>query len=171
MIELKRLSPGDGRDVYELLQQIPPEENGFENSACGMNESQFKDWLLRQDRMARGEGIDPWMVPQTTYWLYADGVPVAIGKLRHRLTKRLQESGGHIGYAVRPGYRGLGYGKKLLAALLVEAAGLGIDRALLTVRQDNLPSVAVAKHNGGRIEKCENGRYWIWVACAGGEDG
>lgn len=28
MIELQRLSPGDGIEIYDLLQSIPREENG-----------------------------------------------------------------------------------------------------------------------------------------------
>ena len=36
MIELKKLSAEDGRDIYELLQEIPKEENGFGNNANGM---------------------------------------------------------------------------------------------------------------------------------------
>ncbi len=39
-----------------------------------------------------------------------DGIPVAFGSLRHRLTTPCGEAGGHIGYAVT-GYQMGGYGK------------------------------------------------------------
>ena len=41
MTELRKLSANDGRDVYDLLQEIPKEENGFGNNANGMTYDQF----------------------------------------------------------------------------------------------------------------------------------
>ena len=84
---LKKLSPDDGQDVYNMLQQIPAEENGFVNPAHGMEYIAFQTWLTNCDLNSKKTGLeDGWRVPASIFWLYVDGKPVGIGKLRHFLT-------------------------------------------------------------------------------------
>lgn len=169
MLELKKLSPEDGADVYELLQQIPREENGLHNNANGMSFQEYREWLKKQDKLSRQEGVaDGGKVPSTTFWLYADGVPVGFGKLRHTLTEALRREGGHIGYGVAPQYRGKGYGKALLRLLLEKARELGIEKALVTVRANNAASRAVALANGGVVTEKTHERVWIWIDTGAG---
>lgn len=110
-------------------------------------------------------GLADWMVPSTTYWLYVDGLPVGIGKLRHYLTDKLREEGGHCGYAIRPSCRSKGYGKLLLNLLIKKARSLGIERLLLTIQNHNIPSIKVALFNGGVIERVNEQRHYIWLEC------
>ncbi len=167
MVELRRLSPEDGEDVYGMLQAIPAEENGFVNSANGLSYEEYRRWLEKADAESRATGLtDGWKVPQTTYWLYADGVPVGMGKVRRFLTDALREHGGHIGYAVRPGFRGMGYGTELLRLLLCEAGGMGIRRALVTIDPSNGASRAVARANGGVEEPVSGERVRVWLDTA-----
>lgn len=147
--ELRQLTTNDGREIYNMLQQIPASENGFVNTAHGLAFPDFWKWLKRQDEMSRGQGLEPWMVPQTTYWLYVNDRPVGYGKVRHHLTEDLRNGAGHIGYAVAPLERNKGYGKTLLRLLLHRAKGLGIEVALLSVEKDNLPSLQVVEENHG----------------------
>lgn len=164
MLELKKLSVHDGADVYAMLQEIPKEENGFFNGANGLSFNEFAGWLKKQNDLSEQEGLaDGWKVPSTTYWLYADGIPVGFGKLRHSLTEALRREGGHIGYAVAPQYRGKGCGRELLRLLLGKAAEMGIDRALVTVYPDNAASLAVALANGGVITDRTDERVYIWI--------
>lgn len=93
--ELRKLSIDDGRDVYEMLQDIGKAENGFTNRVNVMSFEEYQRWLIRSDKSARS----------TLYWLYVDGKPVGIGKLRYFLTDRLRVEGGHIRYAIRPSAR------------------------------------------------------------------
>jgi len=160
--ELKKLSPEDGIEVYNMLQEIPKDENGYMNGVNGCNYEEFKLWLQRNNDIANGVGLEDWMVSQTTYWLYIDGMPVGTGKLRHRLTEKLMEDGGHIGYAISPSYRNRGYGKILLKLLINEAMKIGIDRILITVQNHNTASIQVAIANGGIIEKANETRHYIW---------
>ncbi len=53
MIELKRRSPDDGMDIYNLLQQIPREENGLQNRANGLSFDEFKQWLIQKQQQCR----------------------------------------------------------------------------------------------------------------------
>ena len=162
-LELRALTANDGMDVYEMLQEIPKDENGFMNGANGLTPAEYIQWLARAAEVARGEGLEDWMVPQSTYWLYADGRPVGVGKVRHRLTEKLLADGGHIGYAIRPDSRGMGYGKAQLKQLLAEAKKLGIGKILLTIRNYNTPSLKVALTCGGVIEKVTEEKHYIWI--------
>ena len=149
--ELRMLSVDDGRDVYDMLQAIGKNENGFMNAVNGMTFDEYRAWLVRSDEDAKMTGIvDGWKVPQSTFWLYADGRPVGTGKIRHFLTDA---------------ERNRGYGKILLGELLKEAKKLGIDRALITVKVGNDASLKVALANGGAIERTNEVRHYIWIDC------
>jgi len=167
IFELKPLSVSNGRDVYDMLQEIPASENGYANSLHGKTFEEYRAALVRMEAAARETKIiDGWKVPQSTYWLYVDGYPVGQGRIRHFLTDALREAGGHIGYAIRPGMRGRGYGKILLSKLIGEARRIGIDRALVTVHNDNTPSVRTALSCGGSIERVSDIRHYIWIDCS-----
>ena len=164
MLELKKLSLQDGADIYQMLQEIPREENGLMNGANGLSQAEYRKWLEKQDKLSAQDGIiDGWKVPSTVYWLYADGVPVGFGKVRHCLTDALLREGGSMGYAIAPRFRGKGYGKALLCLLLEKAREMGIEKALLTIRLDNPASQAVALSNGGVISDRNDKRVYIWI--------
>ena len=164
-IELKKLSLDDGLEIYDMLQEIPRDENGFVNGCNGRTYEEFKKWLVKSDNIANGVGLENWMVPQSTYWIYVDGTPVGFGKLRHYLTEKLKVEGGHIGYAIRPTCRNRGYGKFLLKLLLEKAKDMGIEKVLITVHNDNTSSIKVALANGGKVEKVTSERHLIWIDC------
>lgn len=164
MIELKKLSPDDGMDVYAMLQEIPKEENGLVNSGNGLSFAEYKDWLKKKCAESEQTGlVDGWKVPSTTYWLYVDGKPAGFGAVRHFLTDALRKAGGNIGYGIAPRHRGKGYGKKLLGLLLEEARRMGMDRALVTIRLDNGASKAVALANGGVVTEQTDERILVWI--------
>ncbi len=164
MTELRRLSVNDGRDVYAMLQTMPGEENGLVNSANGLTYDEYREWLIKKQKDSEQEGlVDGWKVPSTTFWLYVEGVPVGFGVVRHFLTDALRKAGGNIGYGIAPEYRGRGYGKELLRLMLEKAHELGIDRALITIHLDNLPSQGVAKANGGILFDRNDERVYFWV--------
>ena len=164
MLELKRLSVDDGLDIYTMLQEIPAEENGLINKANGLTFDEYKEWLIVKQRDSEQEGIvDGWKVPSTTFWLYADGIPVGFGSVSHCLTETLRKAGGNIGYGIAPAFRGKGYGKELLRLLLNEAKEMGIDKVLVTILLDNIASQAVAIANGGVVTERTDERVFIWI--------
>ena len=87
-IVLRQLSPEDGVDVYEMLQRMPEEEHHFSNPVCQMSFGRYREWLREQDGWSRGEGLPAGYVPQTLFWLYVDGAPAGMGKIRHELNLR-----------------------------------------------------------------------------------
>ena len=165
MIELKKLSINDGLDVYNMLQDIPLDENGYHNSANGITYEEYKEWLVKKEKDANQIGIiDGWRVPQTTFVLYVEGVPVGYGSIRHFLTDALREVGGHIGYCISPLYRKKGYGKEILKRLIIEARAMGIKDILVTTNLDNYASQKVIIANGGKeIDRStEHIHFWIY---------
>ena len=164
VVELKKLSPEDGRDIYDMLQTMPKDENGLINNANGLTYDEYKEWLVKKQLESEQMGlVDGWKVPSTTYWLYVNGVPVGFGNVRSFLTEALKKAGGNIGYGIAPAYRRKGYGNEILRLLLQKAHEAGIDKALLTIRSDNLPSRAAAMANGGVITEETDERIWVWI--------
>jgi len=112
------------------------------------------------------------MVPDTELW-WVDGDEF-LGRIavRHRLTPALLERGGHIGYDVRPSARRRGHATAMLREALIVAAGLDIERALITCHVTNLGSRRVIELNGGVLEDDRNGvlRYWAPTPPLSGSD-
>jgi predicted acetyltransferase len=102
-------------------------------------------------------------VPSTTLW-WTDG-PEYLGRLsiRHRLTERLREIGGHIGYDVRPTARRRGHAMSMLATALPVARSMGIDRVLITCDAGNVGSRKVIEANGGVLEDERHGKLRFWA--------
>jgi len=164
-IELRKLSKKDGRDIYDMLQEIGPEENGFVNSGFNIAYENFNEYLDRNINHSNGIGLDEKYVPQSIYWLIVNDKPVGFGKLRHYLNDNLRNKGGHIGYSVRPSERGKGYGNLILKEILKEAEKININEVLLTCDDTNIPSRKVIENNNGVLESAENGecKYWIKI--------
>lgn len=147
-----------------MLQEIPADENAFTNTAHGKSRAEFREWLRKRVAFSRGEGLESWMVPETYYWLFVDGVPVGLAKLRHRLTEALREAGGHIGYCIRPSQRGRRYGNLILKLLVGKAREMGLDKVLLTCKAHNDASRGTIEANGGVLERRTDKELYYWIA-------
>ncbi|WP_269053409.1 GNAT family N-acetyltransferase [Sporosarcina sp. G11-34] len=163
MIEIRELTIKDGTDVFEMIQDIGVGENGFANSLHSDSFPLFQEKLLRNYEMSEALNLEPQYVPQTIYWLYANGKPVGYGKLRHYLSQNLLQHGGHIGYVISPINRGKGYAKKLLKELLQKAKEKGIDRVLLTCDVSNMASRKVIESNNGQLKEMKNDSCFYWI--------
>lgn len=160
-MELRQLTPDDGRDVYEMLQRIGENENEFKNNAYGLTFDEFKAWLTEQDNWSRGEALPDGYVAQTIFWLYDNGVPVGIGKIRHALNENSRRIGGNIGYAIDPLHRGKGYATQLLHKLVAKADDIGVGEKLLSVEKYNPASKRVIEKNGGKLVR-DNEERWFF---------
>lgn len=153
----------DGDDVLDMLHEIGPGEHGFGNGGYRLSAEEFPAWIRSRIDMEQGINLDPRKVPMTTFWMRKDGHPIGISKLRHRLNDALLQSGGHIGFCIRPSERGKGYARELLDMTIRRAWGMGIDRVLLTCDADNERSWRTIERCGGRLEDIGTSerRYWI----------
>ena len=80
----------------------------------------------------------------------------------------LEKRGGHIGYGIRPEFRGRGYATKILADSLELLRAMGVGKVLVTCDDSNLASAKVIEKCGGVLEniiETEDGervrRYWL----------
>ena len=108
-------------------------------------------------------------VPSSTYWLVTtDKLVVGAVNIRHRLNEGLINTGGHIGYGIRPSERQKGYATQLLKQSMPKVRELGIGKALVVCDATNIGSEKTIRKNGGiedTIYTEENGnvikRFWI----------
>ncbi|ARQ72487.1 GNAT family N-acetyltransferase [Streptomyces marincola] len=105
----------------------------------------------------------PGFVRSTTLWYVAGDTFIGRLSIRHRLTQRLLDWGGIIGYDVRPSARRRGHATAMLRESLPLARGLGHDPVLVTCDHDNVASRKVIEACGGVFEdrRGEKLRYWI----------
>ncbi|MEH7112980.1 GNAT family N-acetyltransferase [Neobacillus niacini] len=98
----------------------------------------------------QGINLPKGWVPDSTFWLInQDKRILGVVKIRHQLTEFLLNSGGHIGYGIRPSERRKGYATKLLSLSLEKAKELGIKKALVVCDEDNTGSFKTIINNGG----------------------
>ena len=70
-LKIQKLSIDDGMAVYEMLQEMPADENGFINPVSGMTYEEYRKWLKKSVKSSEQVGVvDGWKVPQTIFWLY-----------------------------------------------------------------------------------------------------
>ena len=125
---------------------------------------------LRADALPETPRADDW-VPCTTLWWVDGGTYLGRLSIRRELKGWLADYGGHIGYDVRPSARRRGHATAMLRAALPVAAGLGIDRALLSCDQDNVASRRVIEANGGVPDGMRMGKLRFWVPTPLAESG
>ncbi len=133
-------------------------------------------WLKQQEEYKHIEDSRDDLVNQTTY-IFVDENNYVYGacNIRHRLKGMLINHGGNVGYCIRPSKRNLGYGTKMLKAILDKCMELGLSRVLITARVENDASNKLIVRCGGVYENDYTDvdsnitykRYWIDL---GGED-
>ncbi|MBW7455673.1 GNAT family N-acetyltransferase [Paenibacillus sepulcri] len=147
---------GSGEDMVPWVIERDP--SNFEAYVAFLYAEDSEDKLTRES----------W-VPHSTYWLIneADKLVGAVN-IRHRLNQKLSESGGNIGYGIRPSERRKGYAGALLAKSLIRTRELGLNRVLVVCDQGNIGSEKTILKNGGIFESEfteANGniirRFWI----------
>lgn len=161
MLDFRKLSVLDGKDVYQMLQTIGENENAFTNPVNGMSYDGFKQWLTQQYDWSIEKNLPEGYVGQTIFWLYDNGKPVGIGKIRHALNEHSRQIGGNIGYAISSMYRGKGYGTIILKLLLEKSKEMNVTEKLLTVEKINPASKRVIEKNGGKLIG-ENEERWFF---------
>ena len=100
-LRLIKLSDQPDAGIYNMLQEIPPFENGFVNPMHGKPFGEFRGWLQSCKADAEQKGLlDGWKVPESTYWLYDGDRPVGYGKIRRLGAAAV--SGVHKGFSKAP---------------------------------------------------------------------
>ena len=127
----------------------------------------WEAYLERLASLQNGENVPASWVPSTFLVAEVDGQIVGRVSIRHQLNEYLETRGGHIGYGVRPAFRGRGHATEILERALKIAKSLGVYRVLVTCNDANVASSKVIERAGGVLENIiEEGdekirRYWI----------
>ncbi len=164
MEKLYLLKTGDG-DVqveYSLISTLRS-ENGFENPNFGRSLEEYQNEVLpRLDEEARGINLKEGRVPQTCFILYADETPVGLFKVRHYVNDYQRHHSGHIGFGIKPEFRGKGYGKegcRLAIEKLKEMPDFHDEVIIMSCSITNQASLKVQRANGATIVEEGNGQY------------
>ena len=133
----------------------------------GMAFSRYLEVLAEQ---ARGVNLPRNYVPSTFLFAFVGNRIVGRVSIRHSLNASLERVAGHIGYAVVPAFRRLGYATAILRlSVQIAREKFGIRRILVTCDDDNIGSIRTIEKNGGILDNVITGpdldkpkrRYWI----------
>lgn len=157
-------------DILQYKQEfIDHQEQSIDGSSGLQTMGDICKWLDKVQKCADGRTVFDGLVPSSVYLVYNEqNELIGMVDIRHYLNEQLFQSGGHIGYSVRPSKRRQGYATDILArALKICAQQLNINNVLLTCNAGNVASQKVILANGGILESsCSNEntqklRYWI----------
>lgn len=170
--ELKLVKPtAELQDAYlEMLEDWKQSGEKMVPWVLYEDPSDFEAMVKVVNGYSQGIGVKETFVPSSTYWLVEEDTKlIGVVNIRHFLNESLKNSGGHIGYGIRPNQRRKGYATRMLALALDIARELGINKALITCDKENLGSAGTIRNNGGVLdsEGVEDGkvfqRYWIEI--------
>jgi len=147
-VVLTLMAPGRDEEFAEMLEEFRAAgENHAYTGDMAIAWQGYSEYYALLSRMKVGGYPRPDTVPMDSYFIEADGQILGEIFIRHRLSPRLEQRGGHVGYKVRPSCRNQGVASAALRLALKKLAALGIERALVTCREANAASARV-------IEKC-----------------
>lgn len=164
---LRPLNIDDKTQAMQAHQELALDDFTFLLDSFDENES-WAIFIEQVNSATRDQDLPVGRVPATFLVAEVDGQIVGRVSIRHRLNEYLQQRGGHIGYGIRPEFRGRGFATEILLGALEIASTLGIEKALLTCDDANVASSRVIEKCGGILEnivELDNGvklrRYWV----------
>ncbi len=158
-------------DAKAYFQECFLTDKGTVHGSGGFGSfEEYAQWLAFNEAM-KTKPVNPDWVRGSTLLATRkrDGRIVGMLNLRYELNESLLQTGGHIGYSVRPSERRKGYATQMLRQALQICQSMGIDPVLVTCAEDNAASAGVIKKCGGMLENTVfdeedqemTQRYWI----------
>jgi predicted acetyltransferase len=165
MLYLKEMNIEDSEKEWLYIKDIPEDENGFANNYNGVSFDEFTDKVIPHIiDGSKGIGLPEGYVPDTWFVLWDDEEPVGIFKIRHYLNDALRNGAGHIGYSIRQGYRGKGYGTEGLRLAIEKAKSIiKEDEIYMSVNIDNPASLRIMEKNGAYIHHSDEKHHYTRI--------
>ena len=165
---LRPLCLSDEKQALQAHKELA--QDGFE-FLFDLEQAAWPVYCRRLKSQRLGVDLPEDRVPATFLVAEAEGQIVGRASIRHALNAYLAEVGGHIGYAVRPGFRRRGYATAIMRQSLAVASSIGLQRVLMTCDDDNVGSAKVIQNCGGVLENiaadCDGSvakrRYWVEI--------
>ncbi|MDQ0352145.1 putative acetyltransferase [Alkalibacillus filiformis] len=151
-MSLKLIKPTTSlQDAYiDFYQEWVNSGEDIIPSALRKDPSNFEAFVQNLISTEEGVGLPEGYVPATTRWLVDEKYKIlGACNIRHDLTGPLLETGGHVGYGVRPSERGKGHATFMLNESLTFLKALEVPRALVTCNDGNEASLRVIEKCGG----------------------
>ena len=166
---LRPLNLDDKAEAIQAHHEMAPDGFDFLLDSTGSYDETgpWEAYLGRLASLQSGVNVPASWVPSTFLVAEVDGQIVGRVSIRHRLNEYLETRGGHIGYGVRPAFRGRGHATEILDRALKIVRELGVNRVLVTCDDANVASSKVIERAGGVLENIFQAddekirRYWI----------
>ena len=165
MLYLKEANWQDVEREYIFVRDMPVDENGFTNDYHGISRQDFESFALPNlIDYSQGKNLPEGYVPETFFFLWKDDEIIGQFRIRHYLCESLRAGAGHIGYYIKPEFRGRGYGSEGLRLTLERARAIIPENELyLRVNRDNPASLKVMLKNGGYIHSEDAAKYYVRI--------
>ena len=130
----------------------------------------YQRWLKQCESDKRIKDLFPTALNTINYLLVDEKNHIyGISQLRPELNTESMKIGGNISYAIRPSERKKGYATLQIKLLVEKARELGLDKILVTCRENNIGSYkAIINCNGiedeptnSRFPNIKERRFWI----------
>jgi predicted acetyltransferase len=150
-LRLRPLRDDDEAQALAAQAELEADDNFVFLLGWDPNEP-WASYVSQHEHHRRGLAVPEGWVPSTFLIAEVAGNLVGRVSIRHELNEFLTDVGGHIGYAVRPLYRGRGLATEILRQALVIARAEGVNEVLVTCDEGNIASARVIEKLGGRLE-------------------
>ena len=165
-MELRRPTLEDKEAILEMITEFDAAKSYMHGGmgSAWKQAKDYEDWLKIVEQQEDAGNLPEGWVPAIQFIsVDEENHPLGFLALRLLLNEKLFVEGGHIGYSIRPGERGRGYGQEQLHLGLIEAKRAGLDFALITCDEENEASRRTILANGGVYDNTIQGseRYWI----------
>lgn len=163
--------------VCEAIEEYKSEPSAFEIGAVtkmiAAAENDFADYFTMVENNRLGINLAPGRVTSTVFWLVDGDKYIGTFDLRHELTSAMEQVGGHIAYQIRPSEQHKKYVTAGLKLCLQKAREIGLEKVLLTCKENNVASYTVMHNTMLEYSGCEiapvfkdgvqNRRVWIYT--------
>lgn len=171
---LKEPTIEDKEEVIRMCEEFENSDDeykfeGGSNIKCVLSDS-YEKYLEKCESDKNIESINPNWSNANNYLLVDENNHVyGCSQFRHHILGELINIGGNFAYAIRPTERGKGYGTIQLKLLIEKAKELGLEKVLVTCRENNLGSKKTMEKFSGkadslvpsRFDGIMEYRYWI----------